>query len=99
MLPRRPWLKDAKVTHDWGNNTMALQGNVTIKTIILIKHLGVEVKRPKLLLCYHYQNRIIDKEDIIFVTELEMFSIGIINLPKNFHYVETTKSIHIDIEV
>lgn len=44
MLLKRPWLKDAKVTHDWGNNTMMIQGNGTFITIIVIKHLGVEVK-------------------------------------------------------
>jgi hypothetical protein len=27
MLLRRPWLRDAKITHDWGNNTMTNQRN------------------------------------------------------------------------
>jgi hypothetical protein len=27
MLLRRPWLKDAKVTHDWGNNVNIIQAN------------------------------------------------------------------------
>jgi hypothetical protein len=44
MLLKRPWLRDAKVTHDWGNNTMTIQGNGTVITIIVIKHLGIEVK-------------------------------------------------------
>ncbi len=44
MLLGKPWLRDVKVTHDWGNNTMTIQGNGTIKTIMVTKHLGVEVK-------------------------------------------------------
>jgi len=39
-------LKDARVTHDWGNNTMTIQGSGMIITIIMTKHLGVKVKRP-----------------------------------------------------
>jgi hypothetical protein len=27
MLLGRPWLKDAKVAHDWGSNTITIQGN------------------------------------------------------------------------
>jgi hypothetical protein len=27
MLLGRPWFKDAKVTHDWGNNVIIVQGN------------------------------------------------------------------------
>jgi hypothetical protein len=30
MLLGRPWLRDAKVTHDWGNNVIIVQGNGTI---------------------------------------------------------------------
>jgi hypothetical protein len=26
MLLSRPWLRDAKATHDWGNNTITIQG-------------------------------------------------------------------------
>jgi len=34
MLLRKPWLKNAKVTHDWDNNVIDVQGNGTIKTIL-----------------------------------------------------------------
>ena len=27
LLLGRPWLKDAKVTHDWGNNIVTIQGH------------------------------------------------------------------------
>jgi hypothetical protein len=32
-----PWLRDAKVFHDWGNNTITIQGINIIKTILLTK--------------------------------------------------------------
>jgi hypothetical protein len=40
-----------------------IQGNVNIKTIAWIKHLGSNVKRLKVLLCFDYQNVIIDVEE------------------------------------
>jgi hypothetical protein len=46
MLLGRPWLRDVKMAHDWGSNIVTIQGNGTIKTIIVTKHLGGEVKRP-----------------------------------------------------
>ncbi len=45
MLLGRPWLQDVKVTYDWRNNIVTIQGNGTIRTIIVTKHLGGEVKR------------------------------------------------------
>ncbi len=71
------------MAHDWGSNIITIQRNGTIKTIVVTKHLGGEVRRPKVLLCYDYQNGIIDEEeDIIFAIEQELFSIGTIYLPK-----------------
>jgi hypothetical protein len=73
MLLGRPCLRDVKVAHDWGSNIVTIQGNGTIRTIIVTKHLGGAVKRPKMLLCYDYQNGIIDEgEDIIFATESKL---------------------------
>jgi hypothetical protein len=67
MLLGRPWLKDAKVTHDQGNNIVTIQGNGIVRTIIVIKHLGSEVRTSKMLLCYDFHNNIInEKKDIIF---------------------------------
>jgi hypothetical protein len=31
MLLERPWLRGAKVTHDWGNNVIIVQINGTIE--------------------------------------------------------------------
>ncbi len=46
MLLGRPWLRDAKMAHDWGSNIVTIQGNGTIRTITITKHLGSEVRRP-----------------------------------------------------
>jgi hypothetical protein len=46
MLLGRPWLIDAKVTHDWGNNVITIQGNGIIKTISVNKKIGVETRWP-----------------------------------------------------
>ncbi len=48
------------MAHDLGNNIVTIQGNGTVKTITVTKHLGGEVRKPKMLLCYNYQNGIID---------------------------------------
>jgi hypothetical protein len=66
----------------------------------MTKHLGAKVKRPKALLCYDYHNGITDEEeDIIFVTKLELFSIGTISLSITLQFVGTIKSNHTSIEV
>jgi len=52
--------------------------------------LGGEIRRPKVLLCYNYQNGIIDEKDIMFVIKPELFLIRTISLPKIIQSVETT---------
>jgi hypothetical protein len=42
------------------------------------------------LLCYNYHNGIINEKDIIFVIELELFSIGTISLPEIIQFMKTT---------
>jgi hypothetical protein len=46
MLLGRPWLRDAKMAHDWGSNIITIQGNGTLRTITITKHLGSEVRIP-----------------------------------------------------
>jgi hypothetical protein len=46
MLLRRPWLRNAKVTHDWGNNVITIQGNGIVKTISVNRKLGAETRGP-----------------------------------------------------
>jgi hypothetical protein len=64
MLLGKPWLRDAKVAHDWGSNIVTIQGNGIVRTIIVTKHLGSEVRRRKMLLCSNYQNGITNEEKI-----------------------------------
>ncbi len=83
MLLKRPWLRVAKVTHDWGNNVIIVQSNGIIKKISVNKKLIVKTIRPQVLVCYDLMERLTDKEeDIIFETKLELFSIGTITLSK-----------------
>ncbi len=44
MLLGRPWLRDVKVAHDRGSNIVTIQGNGTVRTITITKHLGSEVR-------------------------------------------------------
>jgi hypothetical protein len=79
MLPRRPWFKDAKVTHDWGNNLIIVQGNGIIITILVNRKLGIETRRPQVLVCYDLMEGLINEEEyLIFETKPKLFSIGTI---------------------
>jgi hypothetical protein len=46
MLLGCPWLRDAKVSHDWGTNIVTIQGTSIVRTIHVMKKLGVQTKRP-----------------------------------------------------
>jgi hypothetical protein len=61
MLLGRLWLRDAKVSHDWGNNIIIIQGTGTIKTIPITKKLGAPTKHSKVLVCYDFHFGISDK--------------------------------------
>jgi hypothetical protein len=62
--------------------------------------LGSEIRRPKVLLCYDYQNDITNEEkDIIFATKRELFSIGTSNLLEIIQSMKTTNVGIIDIDV
>jgi len=57
--------------------------------------LGGEVRRLEVLLCYDYQNDIIDEEeDIIFATKPKLFSIRTISLLEIIQFGKT-----IDVEI
>ncbi len=100
MLLGRPLLRDVKVAHDWGCNIITIQGNGTIITITITKHLGGEVRRLKVLLCYDYHNGIIDeKENIIFATKPKLFSIGTISLLETSQSMKTIDAGIMDIDV
>jgi hypothetical protein len=81
MLLGRLWFRNAKVTHDWGNNVIIVQGNGIVKTISVNKKLEAETIRPQVFICYDSLERLIDEEeDLIFEIEPKLFSIGIINI-------------------
>jgi len=48
------FLLENPVWKTWNSSSVTIQGNGTIKTIVVIKHLGKEVKRLEALLCYDY---------------------------------------------
>jgi hypothetical protein len=67
MLLGRLWFKDVKVTHDWANNVIIVQGNGTIKTILVNRKLGARTRRPRILVYYDLKEGSIDEEeDLIF---------------------------------
>jgi len=43
MLLGRPWLWDVKVAHDWGSNTITIQGNEIVITTTVTKQLESEL--------------------------------------------------------
>jgi hypothetical protein len=61
MLLGRPWLKDAKLSHDWGNNIIIIQGTSIVKTIPITKKLGAPTKHSKVLICYDFHFGISNK--------------------------------------
>ncbi len=63
MLLSQPWLKDAKATQDWGVNMITIQNNGTICIVVVTCTLDSSTKRSKALLCYDFQNGIMDGED------------------------------------
>jgi hypothetical protein len=46
MLLGHPWLRDAKVSHDWGKNIITIKTINAIKIIHVVKKLGAPTKRP-----------------------------------------------------
>jgi hypothetical protein len=63
MLLSQPWLHNAHVTHDWGNNLITIEGNGMMRTITIIKHLDNNTKHPKVLLCYDLMEGVTIKEE------------------------------------
>jgi len=105
MLLSRPWLRDAKVSHDWGSNIVTILGNGILKTIVVTKHLNNQTKSPKVPLSYDFQNRITNVEkDIVFATKVELLLIDTIVLPiiplsKSSHeIISSAKTKPIDID-
>jgi hypothetical protein len=70
ILLSHPWLKDAKVSHNWGNNIITIQGMGIVRTIPITKKLGAPTKRLEMLIFYDFHYKIFDeKKDIMIATE------------------------------
>ncbi len=70
------------MSRDWGNDIITIQGVGIAKTIPIIKKLGTLIKCPKVLVCYDFHFGIFnEEEDLMFVIELIIFSIGTIVVP------------------
>jgi hypothetical protein len=88
MLLGCPWLRDAKVSHNWGTNIVTIQGTGTIITILVTKKLGVQTKRLKVLVCYDFHFGIFyEEKDVMFAIELNLFSIRTIITPTHTKHV------------
>ncbi len=88
MLLGRPWLKDAKVSHNYGTNTITIQGISIVRTILVTKKLNIQTKWLEVLVYYDFHYRIFDdEEDVMFATKLDLFSIGIIAIPIHTEHV------------
>jgi hypothetical protein len=69
ILLGHPWLTDVKVSHDWDNNIIIIQGINIVRTIRVTKKLGAPTKRPKILVCYDFHFGISnEEEDLMFAT-------------------------------
>jgi len=44
MLLGHPWLRDAKVSHNYGTNTITIQGIGIVRTILVTKKLNIQTK-------------------------------------------------------
>jgi hypothetical protein len=76
MLLGQPWLHNAHVTHDWGNNIITIEGNGIVQTISITKHLDSNTKHLKVLLCYDLMESVIDeKKEIFFIAKPYLFTI------------------------
>jgi len=83
MLLGRTWLRNARVTHDWGNNLITIEENGAVQTIIVTKHLDINTKHLEVLKCYDLMEGIIDEEkEIFFVVEPNLFTLGTITSSK-----------------
>ncbi len=101
MLLDCPWLKDAKVFHDWSNNIIIIQGIGIVRTIHVTKKLGASTKHSKVLVCYDFHFGISDEEEgLMFATELGLFSIGTIVVLTSiwwYQHVQLTTSTNLDL--
>ena len=80
MLLGRPWLRIAKVIHDWPNDHVQIMGNGTVKTVKINRQLAYEAVTPHTLVCYNFAKGIIDNEEtILFEVDPTLQPVGTID--------------------
>ena len=80
MLLGRPWLRNAKVIHDWANDQVQIMGNGTVKTVKINRQLGYEAVTPHALVCYNFAEGITDDEEtILFAANPTLQPLGTID--------------------
>ncbi len=67
MLLGKPWVRNAKVIHDWGKNLITIEGNGVIPTIPITKHLDPNIKQPKVLLYDDFVDGVINEGEEILL--------------------------------
>ena len=67
MLLGRPWLRNAKVIHDWANDQVQIMGNGTVKTVKINRQLGYKAVTPYALVSYNFAEGITDDEETILL--------------------------------
>jgi hypothetical protein len=74
---------DAKVYHDWGKKVVTIQGNGTLKTILVNQRLGLRPQLLEVLVCYNIVEGLTNKEeDQHLSTKDDLFAIDAILLPR-----------------
>lgn len=71
--------------------------NGIVQTIVVTKHTCTNLKRPEVLLSFDYQNDSTNEEKyMMFVNELELFSISIISSPLKTLQITIDNTIQIE---
>ena len=80
MVLGRPWLRNAKVIHDWANDQVQIMGNGTVKTVKINRQLGYEAVTPHALVCYNFVEGITnDEETILLAADPTLQPVGTID--------------------
>ena len=67
MLLGRPWLRNAKVIHNWANDQVQSMGNGPVKTVKINREFGYEAVTPHALVCYNFAEGITDDEETVLL--------------------------------
>ena len=80
VLLGRPWLRNAKVIHDWANDQVQIMGNGTVKIVKINRQLGYEAVTPHALVCYNFAEGITnDEETILLAADPTLQPVGTID--------------------